>query len=169
MADGPERTPESAADAALLDAIADLWDVLDPPPEDLSEGVLARIETNDLDAELLTLVEWDKELSGVRSVTMLRAPEEVGTWSLEYLGPGFRVQVRISRSARQARLDGWVVPAQPMSVFLTSMGKRGTSDETRVNDSGRFEFPIAPTGACRLTFISDPSSTRPLVTPPFWI
>ena len=83
---------------------------LDPPPDDLAEGVLARIETNDLDAELLTLVEWDKELSGVRSVTMLRAPDEVGTWSLEYLGPGFRVQVRISRSARQARLDGWVVP-----------------------------------------------------------
>jgi hypothetical protein len=169
MADEPLTPEESAADTELLDAIAELWGVLDPPPEDLSEGVLARIETNDLDAELLTLVEWDKELSGVRSVTMLRAPDEVGTWSLEYLGPGFRVQVRISRSARQARLDGWVVPAQPMTVFLTSMGTNSTSEETRVSDSGRFEFPVTPTGACRLTFVSDPSSTRPLVTPPFWI
>ena len=169
MADEPGETPESRADAELLDAIAGLWDVLDPPPADLAEGVLARIETNDLDAELLTLVEWDKELSGVRSVTMLRAPDEVGTWSLEYLGPGFRVQVRISRTARQARLDGWVVPAQPLTVYLTSMGKQGTTDETRVSDSGRFEFPVTPTGACRLTFVSDPSSTRPLVTPPFWI
>ena len=166
MADVPEETP---ADTELLDAIAELWDTLDPPPEDLAEGVLARIETNDLDAELLTLVEWDKELSGVRSVTMLRAPDEVGTWSLEYLGPGFRVQVRISRSARQARLDGWVVPARPMTVFLTSMGRNSTSEETRVSDTGRFEFPVTPTGACRLTFVSDPSSTRPLVTPPFWI
>ena len=165
MADEPEET---AADAELLDAIAELWDTLDPPPDDLSEGVLARIETNDLDAELLTLVEWDKELSGVRSVTMLRAPDEVGTWSLEYLGPGFRVQVRISRSARQARLDGWVVPAQPMTVFLTSMGKHSSSEETRVSDSGRFEFPITPTGACRLTLVSDTSSTPPLVTPPLW-
>ena len=169
MADEPLTPEESAADGELLHAIAELWDVLDPPPGDLSEGVLARIETNDLDAELLTLVEWDKELSGVRSVTMLRAPDEVGTWSLEYLGPGFRVQVRISRSARQARLDGWVLPAQPMTVHLTSMGKNSSSDETRVSESGRFEFPITPTGACRLTFISDPSSTRPLVTPPFWI
>lgn len=168
-ADTGDQTPESAADAELLDAIADLWDALDPPPDDLSEGVLARIEINDLDAELLTLVEWDKELSGVRSVTMLRAPDEVGTWSLEYLGPGFRVQVRISRGARQARLDGWVVPAQPMTVFLTSMGKKSTTEETQVGESGRFEFPVAPTGACRLTFVSDPSSTRPLVTPPFWI
>ncbi|MET3962983.1 hypothetical protein ABIE44_002917 [Marmoricola sp. OAE513] len=176
MAD-PEEPTETPADAELLDAIAELWDELDPPPDDLAEGVLARIETNDLDAELLTLVEWDKELSGVRSVTMLRAPEEVGTWSLEYLGPGFRVQVRISRSARQARLDGWVVPAQPMTVFLTSMGKKPTTDETRVGESGRFEFPVTPTGACRLTFVSEPvsdqasgpGSARPLVTPPFWI
>ncbi len=161
--------PEDRSDEELLDAIADLWEELDPPPDDLAEGVLARIETNDLDAELLTLVEWDKELAGVRSVTMLRAPDEVGTWSLEYLGPGFRVQVRISRSQRQARLDGWVVPAQPMTVFLTSVGKNSSTVETRVGESGRFEFPVTPTGACRLTFVSDPSSSRPLVTPPFWI
>ncbi|MFL6156300.1 MAG: hypothetical protein ACJ72D_09420 [Marmoricola sp.] len=165
----PGEGPETPEDAALLNAVADLWDVLDPPPDDLAEGVLARIETNDLDAELLTLVEWDKELLGVRSVTMLRAPDEVGTWSLEYLGPGFRVQVRISRGQRQARLDGWVVPAQPMTVFLTSMGKKSTTEEAQVGESGRFEFPATTTGACRLTFVSDPSSTRPLVTPPFWI
>lgn len=161
--------PEELPDEALLDAIGELWDELDPPPDDLAEGVLARIETNDLDAELLTLVEWDKELIGVRSVTMLRAPDEVGTWSLEYLGPGFRVQVRISRSQRQARLDGWVVPAQPMTVFLTSMGKNTSTVEAQVGASGRFELPVAPTGACRLTFVSDSSSARPLVTPPFWI
>ncbi len=157
------------SDDDILDAVAALWEDLDPPPDDLAEGVLARLDANDLDAELLTLVEFDKELAGVRSTTMLRAPDEVGTWSLEYLGPGFRVQVRISRSQRDARLDGWVVPAQPMTVYLTSMGSKSTTDETRVGESGRFEFPVTPTGACRLTFVSDPSSTRPLVTPPFWI
>lgn len=162
--------PDEITDAALLDAIAGVYEALDPPPEDLAEGVLARIETNDLDAELLTLVEPDQELAGIRSVTMLRAPDEVGTWSLEYLGPGFRVQVRISRSHRQARLDGWVVPAQPMTVFLTSLGKRSTTHETRVGESGRFELPAAPTGACRLTFLADAArDSRPLVTPPFWI
>lgn len=156
------------SDESLLDAVADLYDVLDPPPEDLAEGVLARLEVENLDAELLTLIEFDKELAGVRSVTMLRAPNEVGTWSLEYLGPGFRVQVRISRNHRQARLDGWVVPAQPMTVHLTSMGRNGSSDETQVGASGRFEFAATPTGACRLTFMPE-SGGRPLVTPPFWI
>lgn len=160
---------EQYTDEALLDAVGDLYDVLDPPPADLAEGVLARIETENLDAELLTLVEFDKELAGVRSVTMLRAPDEVGTWSLEYLGPGFRVQVRISRGQRQARLDGWVVPARPMTVSLTATGKRGSTDEAQVSESGRFEFPVTPTGACRLTFFTDASGARPLVTPPFWI
>jgi hypothetical protein len=170
MNTGDERHPLSGTtgDDDLLDAIADLYDVLDPPPEDLAEGVLARIEVEGLDAELLTLVEFDKELAGVRSVTMLRAPDEVGTWSLEYLGPGFRAQVRISRSTRQARLDGWVVPAQPMTVHLTSMGRRGSAEETQVGDSGRFEFAATPTGACRLTFMPD-AGGKPLVTPPFWI
>ncbi|MCW2856227.1 MAG: hypothetical protein JWR52_1842 [Marmoricola sp.] len=157
------------SDDQILDAVAGLWEALDPPPDDLAEGVLARLDANDLDAELLTLVEFDKELAGVRSTTMLRAPNEIGTWSLEYLGPGFRVQVRISRSQREARLDGWVVPAQPMTVYLTSMGSKDSTTETQVGDSGRFEFPVTPTGACRLTFVSDPTSTRPLVTPPFWI
>lgn len=156
-------------DEMLLDEIADLYAAIDPPPDDLAEGVLARIEVEDLDAELLTLVEFDAELAGVRSVTMLRAPDEVGSWSLEYQGPGFRVQLRVARAHSVARLDGWVVPAQPMTVRLTSMGKRATSDEAGVSESGRFEFPRTPTGACRLTFIPGSPDARPLVTPPFWI
>ena len=156
------------SDDALLDKIEELYEQLDPPPADLAEGVLARLEAETLDAELLTLVEFDKELAGVRSVSMLRAPDEVGTWSLEYLGPGFRVQVRISRGQRQARLDGWVTPAQPLTVHLTSTGRRSTAEEAQVADSGRFEFPATPTGACRLTF-HPADGSRPLVTPPFWI
>jgi hypothetical protein len=166
----PREERDPLTDEALLDAVAELYEVLDPPPDDLAEGVLARLEIENLDAELLTLVEFDKELAGVRSVTMLRAPDEVGTWSLEYLGPGFRVQVRISRSQRQARLDGWVVPARPVTVHLTAMGRRGSgsADEAQVGESGRFEFPVTPMGACRLTF-HPADGSRPLVTPPFWI
>lgn len=167
---GPEDEPTpSPTDEELLEMIAALLEEIDPAPEDLAEGVLARIDAEGLDAELLTLVEFDKELAGVRSVTMLRAPDEVGTWSLEYMGPGFRVQVRISRTARQARLDGWVVPARPMTVHLTGMGKRGETTEAVVGESGRFEFPATPTGACRLTFFTDTPNSRPQVTPPFWI
>ena len=163
----PTGAPRSADDE-LLDAVARTWAKVDPPPEDLADGVLARLAAQDLEYELLTLVESDEALAGVRSATMLRAPDETGTWSLEYLGPGFRVQLRISRRHRQARLDGWVSPPQPMTVMLSSVLRKGTVLEAQVSDSGRFEFPVAPSGACRMTFVTE-APGRPQATPPFWI
>jgi len=163
---GSTGAPRS--DDALLDAVARLWQKIDPPPEDLADGVLARLAAQDLEYELLTLVESDAALSGVRSATMLRAPDETGTWSLEYIGPGFRVQLRISRRGRQARLDGWVSPPQPMTVMLSSVLRKGSVLEAQVSDSGRFEFPVTPAGACRMTFVTE-SGGRPQATPPFWI
>ena len=103
----------------------------------------------------------------VRSV-MLQVPNEVGTWSLEYLGPGFHVQLRIARRNRQARLDGWMSPAQPIKIFLSTLLHKPTVLEAQVSDSGRFEFPIAPTGACRMSFATDGQGRHP-ATPPFWI
>ena len=163
-----EKTGAPQSDDELLDAVAKLWERLDPPPADLADGVLARLAVQDLEYELLTLVDGTDALAGVRSATMMRAPDETGTWSLEYLGPGFRVQLRISRRGRQARLDGWVSPPQPMTVMLSSVLRKGGVLEAQVSDSGRFEFPVAPAGACRMTFVTE-SGGRPQATPPFWI
>jgi hypothetical protein len=163
-----ETTGAPRSDDELLDSVAKLWQRLDPPPSDLADGVLARLAAQDLEYELLTLVESDEALAGVRTATMLRAPDETGTWSLEYLGPGFRVQLRISRRGRQARLDGWVSPPQPMTVMLSSVLRKGGVLEAQVSESGRFEFPVAPPGACRMTFVTE-SGGRPQATPPFWI
>jgi len=163
-----ETTGAPRSDDELLEEVARLWRRLDPPPGDLADGVLARLAAQDLEYELLTLVESDEALAGVRTATMLRAPDETGTWSLEYLGPGFRVQLRISRRGRQARLDGWVSPPQPMTVMLSSVLRKGGVLEAQVSDSGRFEFPVAPAGACRMTFVTE-SGGRPQATPPFWI
>ena len=168
---GEGTTGAPRSDEELLDQVAALWQQLDPAPDDLADGVLARLAAEDLDYELLTLVENDEELSGVRgasSATLLRAPDETGTWSLEYLGPGFRVQLRISRRGRQARLDGWVSPPQPMTVMLSSVLRKSPVLDAQVSDSGRFEFPVAPSGACRMTFVTQ-SGGRPQATPPFWI
>jgi hypothetical protein len=166
MNDKTAGAPQSDDD--LLDAVARMWEKLDPPPADLADGVLARLAAQDLEYELLTLVESDEALAGVRTATLQRAPDETGTWSLEYLGPGFRVQLRVSRRGRQARLDGWVSPPQPMTVMLSSVLRKGGVLEALVSDSGRFEFPVAPAGACRMTFVTE-SGGRPQATPPFWI
>lgn len=116
----------------------------------------------------LVLVEDPESFDHIRSISALPLANEVGTWSLEYLGPGFHVQLRIARRSRQARVDGWMSPAQPIKVFLTSLLRQPVVLEAQVSDSGRFEFPIAPNGACRMSFVL-PAPGRPPATPPFWI
>lgn len=167
-ADSGGTTGAPRSDDELLDQVGALWQRLDPPPADLADGVLARLAAEDLDYELLTLVESDEALTGVRTATTLRAPDETGTWSLEYIGPGFRVQLRVSRRGRQARLDGWVSPPQPMTVMLASVLRKSGVLEAEVSDAGRFEFAVAPAGACRMTFVTE-AGGRPQATPPFWI
>ena len=127
---------------------------------------LARVASANLAGQPLVLVEADDHAL-VRS-PVLQSHHEVGTWSLEYLGPGFHVQLRIARRNRQARLDGWMSPAQPIKVFLTSLLRQPTVLEAQVSDTGRFEFPVAPTGACRMSFLTDDHGRHP-ATPPFWI
>lgn len=118
--------------------------------------------------EPLRLVHQDERTPAVRTASLLSQAHEIGTWSLEYLGPGFHVQLRILRRNRQARLDGWMSPARPITVLLASMLRKPVILETRVSDSGRFEFPVAPTGACRMSFVIDDGG-RPPATPPFWV
>jgi len=109
----------------------------------------------------------DPTLATYRSVSVVPMANEVGTWSLEYLGPGFHVQLRIARRNRQARVDGWMSPAQPIKIFLSSLLRQPVVLEAQVSETGRFEFPVAPTGACRMSFVTDRG--RPPATPPFWI
>lgn len=160
---GPSGPPD---DTALLTAIAQVWQQVDPPPDDLVDGVLAAIAAEDLEFELLTLVESDA-LAGVRHA----APEErddTGAWMLEYEGPDVRVYVRLTRIEDRTRLDGWVVPVKPLEVQLRGEGQDEVQ-QSDIDEFGRFEFPTAPEGLSRLTFTDPAGDSRPRVTPPFWI
>lgn len=94
--------------------------------------------------------------------------DEVGSWSLEYSGPGFHVRLQIRRRHRAVRLDGWMSPALEATVLLGSVLHHPRLLETRVSGSGRFEFPAVPSGLCRLSFVTD-GGGRPPCTPPFWV
>jgi hypothetical protein len=171
MTHSPDH-PDATDDIALLEAVARAWQQADPPPADLADGVLARIAADgvDLEFELLTLVETDA-LAGTRSAAVVEEPErdEVGSWSMEYVGPDLRVFVRLTRGEDGTRIDGWVVPARPLGVRLRVEGRK-IPQRAEVDEFGRFEFADAPRGLCRLTFVDEPRTTaRPRVTPPFWI
>lgn len=92
---------------------------------------------------------------------------EVGSWSLAYLGPGFRLQLRISRRTHSARLDGFMSPALPLTVLLVGVQAGAVTAETSVSDTGRFELTAPRSGAVRLMFLG--ADERPLLSPPFWI
>jgi hypothetical protein len=162
-------------DEQLLDAIAVLYADLDPAPDDLADGVLARLAVEGLESEyeMLTLVERVDHAAGTRGADVI-APGDDATVALEFAGTSYRVLVRISTVDGRRRLDGWVVPAVPMRVFL------GAHDDTLANarqrvdadDDGRFEFSSPLTGQVRLWLLplaAGESGARvaPFVTPPF--
>lgn len=180
MGTGGTEAPRGPDDATLLAAIARLWQQVDPPPDDLVHGVLARIAAEDLEFDLLTLVDSQDALAGVRSAPEISpetAPEtdedvrreDNGSWSLEFAGSDFQVYLRLDRTDERTRADGWVVPARPLTVRLLTED-RDLPLETPVDEFGRFDFHDAPAGLARLLFLDEsPTADRPRITPPFWI
>jgi hypothetical protein len=169
------------SDDQLLGAVAQLYADLDPAPDDLAEGVLARLAVEDLEDEyeLLTLVERVDLAAGVRSAEDAVTDGDDATVALEFAGTSYRVLVRISTVDGHRRLDGWVVPAVAVRIFLGPQGDAlaNTRQSTYANEDGRFEFPAPTTGEVRLWLLpqsgdqadDSASAAPPFVTPPFLI
>jgi hypothetical protein len=170
---GPMDQPTGPDDATLLATIGRLWQQVDPPPADLAHGVLARLAAEDLEFDLLILVESEDALAGVRSAAESSedaVSDTEGSWALEYAHPDFRVYLRLNRIEDRTRLDGWVVPARPLTVRLLAE-EQELPLETSADEFGRFEFAMAPRGLARVLFLDVDHTTaqRPRITPPFWI
>jgi hypothetical protein len=163
MSDGPH--PDD--DARLLADVARVWQLADPPPEGLVAGVLARIAAEDLELDLLTLVASSATPSGVRSAAGPDAdPRDAGTWTLEYAAADVRIHLTLTRSGDRTRLDGWVVPARPLTVRLVPPDTL-SGPATTVDEFGRFELTEVREGLARLVLLAEGDRAR--ITPPFWI
>ncbi|MET1058741.1 MAG: hypothetical protein ABWX84_04060 [Nocardioides sp.] len=165
---------ETPTDAQLMEAIRDLWEVADPPPPDLADGVLAALAAADLELEyeLMTLIEASGVPNGVRGA---KDATTDGPWTLEYSSDTCHLLVRVSTVDGVRRLDGWVVPAVAMTVVLAPAGTGGDvlTQEGQVDGNGRFEFAAPGTGQARLSFTphdtGDPDAPRPFATPAFLV
>lgn len=169
------------SDDQLLEAVARLYAAHDPAPDDLAAGVLARLAVEDLEDEYeqLTLVERVDLADGVRTGTEAVPDADDSTVALEFAGTSYRVLVRVSTVDGHRRIDGWVVPAVPMRVFLGPPGdsparNRPDGDtSTDTDEDGRFEFSAPPTGQARLWLLpragADGEAAPPFVTPPFLV
>jgi hypothetical protein len=165
----------TVSDDELLQGVARLYAALDPVPADLADGVLARLAVQDLESEyeLLTLVERVDTRAGTRRGG---DPETSATVTLEFAGSTYRVLVRIGDADDgQRRLDGWVVPALPMRVFLGTEGDAlaHTRQSADADRDGRFEFPAPMTGEVRLWLLPQAGrgndAVPPFVTAPFLV
>lgn len=161
-------------DDLLLQAVAELYAELDPAPEDLADGVLARLAVQDLEREfeLFTLVQSVDTTVGTRQD---EPPETSTSVALEFAGSTYRVLVRISDTDDGGRrLDGWVVPALPMRAFLGPQGDAlaHTRQSAYADREGRFEFPAPMRGEVRLWLLPQTGregAAPPFVTPPFLV
>lgn len=166
----------TVADDQLLEAIARLYAEIDPAPDDLADGVLARLAMEGLETEyeLLTLVERIDLAAGTRGGTEAALHDEETTVALEFAGASYRVLVRISSVEGRRRLDGWVVPAVPLRIFLGRQDAPQARQRVEADRDGRFEFASPPSGEVRLWLLPQPTddaapTTPPFVTPPFLV
>jgi hypothetical protein len=169
----------TVSDDTLLQAVAELYADLDPAPADLADGVLARLAVQDLETEfeLFTLVQTVDTRAGTRQSRDPSEPETSASVALEFAGSTYRVLVRVSDTADgQRRLDGWVVPALAMRVFLGPQGDAlaHTRQSAYADREGRFEFPAPMRGEVRLWLLPqgshrDAAGPPPFVTPPFLV
>ena len=105
----------------------------------------------------------------ITSATATVSPVEVGAWTLEYLGPGFRVEVRVSGRGKYAQVAGWISPAIAARIFLLPLARPSATLEAVLSTSGRFSFDqLASGGGYRLAFMTD-TAEQTIMTPPFWV
>ena len=137
------------ADQAILDRLAVLDGLLDPPPAGLDEQVSFAIALESVDAEVARLSEQMTVGSGARGSER--------THSITFEAGSRTVLISIvARPDGQVRIDGWLAPAAALQV------------ELRLPEPVRFVFDRVPRGIAQLLVQPPPGGTAPrVVTPAF--
>lgn len=157
-----EDGPTPAEQDRLLAEVRDAYRQLDPAPPELVPRVQAALAmaVSDVDAELMELVEESSQLAGVRGGS---------AYTLRFQHDQSELVLRVSAEEDAARIDGWVVPAEPASVTVLLGEQRQATDPVIASELGRFEVEELPRGLVRLR-LEPHDPTRPaFVTPGFEI
>ena len=146
---------------ALLGIVRDVWDRHDPVPEHLVSAMQAAtaVAASDLDVELMDLVEQATELVGARGST---------SYTLRFVHGDTDLLLRVAVDGDRSRVDGWVVPPEPMTVRALP-GDDPTVWSSVVTDTGRFELTDLPLGLLRLRLEPHDIARPAFATPTFEI
>jgi hypothetical protein len=150
----------------LLEVVRSAYEANDPVPD----GLVSRMQTavafaaHDLglrlELELMTLLEQSSSLAGTRGESTTRS-----VYTLRFVHGQVDLLLRVAPEGERSRIDGWVVPPEPMTVRVL---REGTVLAALVSETGRFDVPDVPVGLVRLRL--EPHDDRPpFVTPTFEI
>ena len=145
----------------LLGIVRRVWDQRDPVPDHLvaTMQAAAALAASDLDVELMELVERSTELAGVRGST---------AYTLRFVHGDTDLLLRIAVDGGRSRVDGWIVPAEPMTVrAITDV--EAARHAAVVSETGRFELTDLPLGMLRLRIEPHDASRPAFATPTFEI
>lgn len=145
------------ADVSALDAVAHLYDVLDPVPAGLVERIQFGITLDALHAEIA-------ELQRAGGLVGVRSDDVTAAQTVTFTSASLTLMITISvLSADRARVDGWVTPGAGVLVELRSLS--GVARET-ADEDGRFVFDDVSRGLAQLTVRQPgPDPHPPVITP----
>ena len=151
----------------LLGVIRAAWEEQDPVPDGLVARMqeLARAESDllatDWDYELLQLLDRSEELAGARGGS--------GAFTLRFGHGDVDLLLRIVAEGGASRIDGWVVPALPMTAQVLEPDGTDRGPTVEVTAEGRFELTRPGSGLTRLRLEPHDTDRTTIVTPTFEI
>ncbi len=148
--------PLDGLDLAILDRLAAIHGVLDPPPADLDDRVAFALALQDIDVEVARLS--DEALVSARST------ERTRTITFEAVSRTVMVTI-VDRPDDLVRIDGWLAPGAPLRVEL-KLPEPSAARLAVADDAGRFVFEGVPHGLAQLLVHPVEGTGAPtLVTP----
>jgi hypothetical protein len=138
----PANAPLDHHDQALLERLAAVHALLDPPPADLDERVRFAIALDDVETEVARLQEDVLAGSGAR------ASERTRTITFDAESRTVMITI-VDRPDGLVRLDGWLAPAAALRVELR-LPEPAPSQVVTCDEAGRFVFDQVPRGLAQL-------------------
>lgn len=149
--------PLDAQDAAVLGAVRELYDRIDPVPAMLGDRVKFALTVHGLEAEIADLQRLPAEGAGVRSIDYARAQ------TVTFTTDNLTAMVTITPlDADTVRVDGWVTGGR----VEVELRERSRSSMIDTDEDGRFVFEPVPRGLAQ--FVLRPRGgphTRAVITP----
>ena len=156
----PADLPLDDDDQAVLDLLAAVYALLDPPPADLDARVSFAIELAGADAEVARLSEQLAVGSGARGSERTR--------TITFDADSRAVMITVTdRADGLVRIDGWLAPGATLRVELR-MPEPAQPRIVPADPAGRFAFDGVPHGLAQLLVHPAVDDAIPrVVTPAF--